>query len=99
MVRHLYHPQTIGATDLMRSILTASLAVSFSLCASVADAGPRLDAIKARGTLTCGLGDNVAGFSRLDAGKNWSGFDVDLCRAMAAAILGDPAKAAFKPID
>ena len=82
-----------------RSFLTVSLALSLSLCASVADAGARLDAIKSRGTVTCGLGDNVAGFSRHDAGKNWSGFDVDLCRAVAAAVLGDPAKAAFRPID
>jgi general L-amino acid transport system substrate-binding protein len=84
---------------LIRSIRTLSIALCLSLCASAADAGARLDAIRARGALTCGLGDNVAGFSRHDGGKNWSGFDVDLCRAMAAAILGDPAKAAFKPID
>ena len=54
---------------------------------------------KPKGVVTCGLGDNVAGFSQHEAGKNWSGFDVDLCRAIAAAILGDPAKAAFRPID
>src|SRR5262249_49491865 len=58
-----------------------------------------LGSIKAKGVLTCGLGDNVAGFSQHDEGKNWRGFDVDLCRAIAAAILGDPAKAAFKPLD
>src|SRR6185436_7947589 len=85
--------------NLTRSYLTVSLALSLSLCASVADAGPRLDSIKARGAVTCGLGDNVAGFSRHDAGKNWSGFDVDLCRAIAAAVLGDSAKAQFRPVD
>jgi general L-amino acid transport system substrate-binding protein len=84
---------------LTRPFLTVSLALSLSLCASVADAGPRFDSIKARGAVTCGLGDNVAGFSRHDAGKNWSGFDVDLCRAIAAAVLGDPAKVSFRPID
>lgn len=83
----------------MRSTLTAALALCLSLGASGADAGPRLDAIKSRSVVTCGLGDNVAGFSRHEAGKNWSGFDVDLCRAIAAAILGDPAKAAFRPLD
>ena len=82
-----------------RSLLTVSLAFCISLCASVADAGPRLDAIKSRGSLNCGLGDNVAGFSQHDAGKNWRGFDVDLCRAVAATILGDPAKATLTPID
>ena len=82
-----------------RTLLKASLVLCVLLCASVADAGQRLDAIKARDAVTCGLGDNVAGFSRHDAGKNWIGFDVDLCRAIAAAVLGDPAKAAFRPID
>lgn len=81
----------------MRPIL--ALAAFLSLFAGGATAGPRLDAIKANGVLTCGLGDNVAGFSQHDSGKNWKGFDVDLCRAMAAAILGDPAKTAFRPID
>jgi general L-amino acid transport system substrate-binding protein len=81
----------------MRRIL--ALAVGLSLFAGGAAAGPRLDAIKANGVLSCGLGDNVAGFSQHESGKNWRGFDVDLCRAMAAAVLGDPAKAAFKPID
>jgi len=83
----------------MRTILTASLALCVLLCASVADAGPRLDAIKSKGVVTCGLGDNVAGFSQHSAGKDWKGFDVDLCRAIAAAIVGDPAKAAFRPVD
>ena len=82
-----------------RSLLTALLALGLSLCASVAGAGPRLDAIKSKGVVTCGLGDNVAGFSQHNAGKDWKGFDVDLCRAIAAAILGDPAKAEFRPID
>lgn len=83
----------------MRALTISAVALCVSLCASVADAGPRLDAIKAKGSVTCGLGDNVAGFSRHDAGKNWAGFDVDLCRAIAAAVLGDPAKAQFRPID
>ena len=83
----------------MRSTLTAVLALCLSLGASAADAGPRIDAIKSKGVVTCGLGDNVAGFSQHESGKNWRGFDVDLCRAVAAAILGDPAKAAFTPLD
>jgi len=83
----------------MRATLTAALALCLSLGASGADAGPRLDAIKSKGLVTCGLGDNVAGFSQHESGKNWRGFDVDLCRAVAAAILGDPAKAAFAPLD
>ena len=83
----------------MRTLTILALALALSLFARGADAGPRLDAIKSRGVATCGLGDNVAGFSQHDAGKDWKGFDVDLCRAIAAAILGDAAKAAFRPID
>jgi general L-amino acid transport system substrate-binding protein len=83
----------------MRATLTAALALCLSLGASGADAGPRLDAIKSKGAVACGLGDNVAGFSQHESGKNWRGFDVDLCRAVAAAILGDSAKAAFRPLD
>jgi general L-amino acid transport system substrate-binding protein len=80
-------------------IRTLILALGLAFVVSGAVAGPRLDAIKSRGVLTCGLGDNVAGFSQHESGKNWRGFDVDLCRAVAAAILGDPNKAAFRPID
>ena len=67
--------------------------------ATSAEAGTRLDAVKARGSLSCGVGANVAGFSRRDANGNWSGFDVDICRAIAAAIFGDAKKVSFKPID
>ena len=83
----------------MRRSPTLALAFWLTLVASGAEAGARLDSIKAKGVLTCGLGDNVAGFSQHDEGANWRGFDVDLCRAIAAAILGNPAKAAFRPID
>jgi general L-amino acid transport system substrate-binding protein len=64
-----------------------------------AEAGARLDAIKARGNLVCGVGAVSPGFSRQDAQGVWSGFDVDLCRAIAAAIFGDANKAVLKPID
>ncbi len=69
------------------------------LLAADASAGERLDAIHSRGSLVCGVGANSAGFSRVDARGVWSGFDIDLCRAVAAAIFGDPSKVSFKPID
>ena len=62
-------------------------------------AGARLDAIRARGQLVCGVGAISPGFSRQDAQGHWSGFDIDLCHAMAAVIVGDSSKVAFKPID
>lgn len=64
----------------------------FALCiaASTASAGPRLDAIKARGHLNCGVSIAEPGMSRQNADGNYSGFEPDLCRAIAAAIFGAP---------
>src|SRR5262249_9613754 len=58
-----------------------------------------LKAVKERGTLNCGVGQGLLGFSSQDDKGNWTGFDVDICRAVAAAVLGDPAKVAFTPLD
>jgi general L-amino acid transport system substrate-binding protein len=77
----------------------AFLAAGLLLVASAAHAGARLDAILARGHLVCGVGADVAGFSRKDANGAWHGFDTDLCRAMAATLFGDSTKVAFAPID
>ncbi len=62
-------------------------------------AGPAttLDAIRARGTLVCGVNTGLAGFAQPDTQGNWRGFDVDYCRALAAAIFGDPARVRYVP--
>ncbi|MDX3805171.1 amino acid ABC transporter substrate-binding protein [Bosea thiooxidans] len=57
-----------------------------------------LDTVKQRGTLQCGVSEGVLGFSDKDAQGNWHGFDVDFCRAVAAAVLGDAGKVAFTPL-
>lgn len=57
-----------------------------------------LDTVKQRGTLQCGVSEGVAGFSDKDGQGNWRGFDVDFCRAVAAAVLGDKGKVAFTPL-
>jgi general L-amino acid transport system substrate-binding protein len=54
-----------------------------------------LQAVKARGALICGVSDGLVGFSSADAAGNWSGFDVDACRAVAAAIFNDANKVQF----
>jgi len=51
--------------------------------------GSILDRVKARGTLICGGRTDLVGFGMLDDAGNNSGFDIDLCRAVAAAVLGD----------
>ena len=56
-----------------------------------------LDDVKARGELLCGSNTGLTGFGAPDASGNWAGFDVDLCRAVAAAVLGDPNKVKFIP--
>ena len=58
-----------------------------------------LKAVKERGTLKCGVGQGLLGFSSMDDKNVWTGFDVDICRAVAAAIFGDPAKVTFTPLD
>jgi general L-amino acid transport system substrate-binding protein len=74
----------------------------FAFCvvlAGAADAGERLDAIKARGFLTCGVGGDVPGFSRRVERRAWRGFDVDICGAIGVAIFGAPGRVTYAPID
>ena len=63
--------------------------------AGVAAAGPTLDAVKAAGELKCGVNTGLGGFSIPDSAGVWSGLDVDMCRAVAAAVLGDGNKVKF----
>ena len=57
-----------------------------------------LDIVKQRGTVTCGVSQGVAGFSAPDDAGKWSGFDIDVCRAVAAAVLGDADKVSYVPL-
>ena len=59
--------------------------------------GGRLERVRARGVLVCAGNDTLAGFGFLDADGNIRGFDVDLCRAVAAAVLGDPDAIELRP--
>lgn len=70
-----------------------------ALTALPAHAGKVLDAIKQRGQLVCGVNTGLAGFSSADSQGNWSGLDVDMCRAIAAAILGDATKVRWVPLN
>lgn len=57
-----------------------------------------LSEVKARGVLNCGVNPGLVGFAAPDANGNWQGFDVDFCKAVAAAVLGDPAKVNYVPL-
>lgn len=65
--------------------------------AAGAAAAATLDDVKARGTLNCGVVTGLAGFGAPNAEGVWEGFDVDFCRAVAAAVLGDPMAVNFVP--
>jgi general L-amino acid transport system substrate-binding protein len=64
----------------------------------VVDAGTVLEGVKARGQLRCGVSEGIPGFSERDVDGRWRGFEVDFCRAVAAAVLGDPEKVDFVPL-
>lgn len=61
--------------------------------------GSRLDVVKERGTLNCGVDGGIPGFSFVDESGTYSGLDVDVCRAVAAAVLGDPDKVEYRRLD
>jgi general L-amino acid transport system substrate-binding protein len=56
-----------------------------------------LDHVKQRGTLNCGVNEALPGFSQSDGNGNWRGIDVDYCKAIAAAVLGNPTRVTFFP--
>jgi general L-amino acid transport system substrate-binding protein len=78
------------------SILLAGVA-ALGLSATAAAAQQTLADVKARGMLKCGTNTGLAGFAAPDANGQWEGFDVALCRAIGAAVLGDPMKVEFVP--
>jgi len=63
----------------------------------VASAGT-LDDVKAKGFIQCGVNTGLIGFAQPDDQGNWSGFDIDFCRALAAAVFNDPTKLKFTPL-
>jgi len=78
----------------MKRFAIACVAGSFALMATAAMA-TTLESVKARGALNCGANGQLPGFGLPDAQGVWTGFDVDFCRAIAAAIFNDPAKVKF----
>jgi len=64
-----------------------------------ARAGKTLDEVKQRGQVVCGVNTSAPGFSAADSEGRWVGMDVDLCRSVAAAVLGDGSKVKFVPLN
>jgi general L-amino acid transport system substrate-binding protein len=74
---------------------TAAITAFFALLSVAPANADRLDEVRARGFVQCGVTEGVAGFSKLDAGNDWIGLEVDYCRAVAAAIFNDPKAVRF----
>ncbi|MCK6375447.1 MAG: amino acid ABC transporter substrate-binding protein [Zoogloea sp.] len=79
--------------------LAAATAALLATFVTPAHAGKTLDAIKSKGQLACGVSTGVIGFSAADSQGQWRGLDVDVCRAIAAAVLGDPNKVRWVPLN
>jgi len=69
-----------------------------AMFAAVAHAGPTLDAVKKKGFVQCGVSTGLPGFSVADDTGTYTGIDVDMCRAVAAAIFGDAGKVKYSPL-
>ena len=74
--------------------IAASAVCAFAVSA---EAGT-LEMVKQRGVLHCGVSEGLFGFSEQNAQGQWTGFDVDFCRAVAGAIFDDPTKVSFMPL-
>src|SRR6201982_2884651 len=80
-----------------RAYLVFALAIVAGLSMQAATA-QTLKTVKDRGMLSCGVSQGLPGFSAPDDKGNWAGLDVDVCRAIAAAIFNDAAKVKFVPL-
>ena len=80
-------------------LATMAIAAVAMGAAVPAHAGKTLDAIKAKGQVVCGVNTGLAGFSAADSGGKWTGLDVDICRAISAAVLGDAEKVKYVPLN
>jgi general L-amino acid transport system substrate-binding protein len=78
-------------------VLAGALGLGFAALTATAEAAT-LDDVKTKGFIQCGVSQGLIGFSNPDDQNNWSGMDVDFCRAVAAAIFNDPTKVKFTPL-
>ncbi len=83
----------------IKAFTPVALAAVAALVAMPAFAGKTLDAVKSRGQVVCGVNTSAPGFSAADSQGRWTGLDVDFCRGVAAAVLGDASKVKFVPLN
>jgi general L-amino acid transport system substrate-binding protein len=92
-----------GAPFMLKGLIMKPLATAFAIATVLAfgmqaASAQTLKAVKDRGELLCGANGQLAGFGMPDPQGNWTGFDVEFCRAIAAAIFNDPSKVKFVPL-
>lgn len=80
------------------SLVAGTATLLGSMMAGSAMAATTLESVKEKGHLQCGVTSGLPGFSQPDDKGNWTGIDVDTCRAVAAAIFGDATKVQFTPL-
>jgi general L-amino acid transport system substrate-binding protein len=81
-----------------KKLLIAAAAVSAIAAGAVSANAATLDDVKTKGFVQCGVNVGLAGFSQPDDKGDWTGLDVDFCRAIAAAVFGDGTKVKFTPL-
>lgn len=79
-------------------IMAAGTALALLAAGTTAQAGATLDSVKQKGHVQCGVSTGIPGFSSADDKGNWTGIDVDVCRAVAAAVLGDANAVKYTPL-
>jgi general L-amino acid transport system substrate-binding protein len=81
----------------LNAVFVAVFAASLGFAAP-AQAGPTLEKVKQAGGLTCGVPTGIPGFAQPDNQGKYAGFDVDICRAISAALFGEPDKVKYVPL-
>lgn len=82
----------------MRPLFSLLAGLFLMAAATGAQAGRTLDSVRRQGRVACGVSTGLAGFSGVDSRGEWTGLDTDICRAIAAAVLGDAKKVKWVPL-
>jgi general L-amino acid transport system substrate-binding protein len=88
-----------GSSDTNTTAASPSASGSASPAAAGGNAPSRLDTVTSRGNLICGVEGTIPGFSFVDSSGKYTGLDVDVCKAIAAALFGDPEKVEYRNLD
>jgi general L-amino acid transport system substrate-binding protein len=88
----------VAACAVVATSATLTLGTSFAAAPPAATGQSTLDTVRARGHVQCGVNTGLAGFSQPDSKGVWRGLDVDVCRAVASAVFGDPTRVRYTPL-